>query len=331
MDVIKLLNTSDTRYIRYYIQCLHNRKNAEWNLDIINSYGQKDLKNMLNELINELKEKSVLSFSRFISRISDEARMNLIEVSNFDWTRSDRALYFTWNALKNRNVDLKISFRKDNKQKQELKYIIEVKEKQNIFLKYKYMDEWNKRYSHLCCNKNNNIFNYITWTFDDVESDDMLSNKVNHLGTYHTRYKTTCSENKINWIKANDTEQIDWLYNYLTQKSDFSFITEPTDYIQRYNTVICQLDLICDYYSSDLEVWDYFLKSVKKAWSTQSDRKKKGKVEIKLDKESVKMLREVVGHGATDTMLKKKVKELIKIRHEADKEARKNHVIELDL
>ena len=312
MSEIKKLNILDTRYLRYYIQFLHTRTNAEWGLDIINGYNQKVLKNTFDALINEYKEITPLMFEFTIQIMSEEAKKNLLDISEFDWTHSDRAMYFTWNALKNEPVDLNLSFKKDNTNTKKLECIINNKER--IITP---TARWRRQYSHLCCNTNNNISNYIIWTFDDAELDEMLASKIRGLDYYRALFRMACSENNTDWIKANDAVQLAWLYNYLIKKTDFSFIAKPTSDIQFYNTVICQLDLICSYYSKDLEVWDYFLKSVKKAWLTQSDRLKKRKIEIKLDKESIKMLQKIVGEDATDNMLKKKLKELIKVKYDA--------------
>lgn len=316
MDALKQLNTSDVRYLRYYIQSFHHHLGETWDLHIINGDTHKELKNTFNALALELKNRARFSFDDIIYNSSNGAKNNLVDISKFDWLKIGRAKYFTWNRLKNKKIDLNITFTKKNNHTKSLAEQINKKKHFNLRNRLESKHEWKQTYSDLCCNTNNDIFDYIIWTFDDVNNNEFMSDKSEHIGMYHRNFKFVCLNNKINWIKSEDLIQLKWAYKYLNSKCDFSFISEPKNN-QLYNTVICQLDLICDYYSGDSEVWDYFLKSIKKAWSTQSDRLKKSNTGLKLDRASIQMLRGITGKGATDTMLKKKLKEIIQNAYDA--------------
>lgn len=299
MDALKQLNTSDIRYLRYYIRSLHVYLDLEWPLDAINSYSHKELKNTFNDLIATLSEKYEYDFflENYISNLPNEARDCLVDINHFDWLKCDRAKYFTWNMFKKTNFSFE-SFLKGDK-------------------------KWKSKYSNLCCNSNSNIFNYIVWTFDDVEFKTFCSqskNKIKHIKKCHSDFKLIYSKNKIKWIKSDNEVQLNWIYQYLEKSDHTTFISEPKDNSQLYNTVICQLDLICESYSNELETWTKFISTMKKAWSTQSTRLKKRNTEIKLDQGTIKMLKSITGKDATDTMLKKKLKEIIQRAYEAPKD-----------
>lgn len=144
--------------------------------------------------------------------------------------------------------------------------------------------------------------------------------KLNISKICHDDFKFVYSKNKIKWIESDNKTQLNWIYQYLNKNYRSTFISEPKDNSQLYNTVICQLDLICENYSNELEEWTKFITTMKKAWSTQSTRLKKRNTEITLDKGSIKMLRSIAGEGATDTMLKKKLKEIIQKSYDVQKD-----------
>lgn len=299
MDALKQLNSSDIRYLRYYIRSLHAYLDLEWDLNTINSDPTNELKKTFNDLISTLsdKYKRNLIFENCISNLSNGARDNLIDINLFDWLKYDRATYFTWSMFKNTRFNLEIFIENG--------------------------DEWKSKYSNLCCNSNSNIFSYIVWTFDDVEFKKFGSqskNKVKHIKECHDDFKFVYSKNKIKWIESDNKTQLNWIYQYLNKNYRSTFISEPKDNSQLYNTVICQLDLICENYSNELEEWTKFITTMKKAWSTQSTRLKKRNTEITLDKGSIKMLRSIAGEGATDTMLKKKLKEIIQKSYDVPKD-----------
>lgn len=323
MKNMDLLNTGDGRFLRYYTRYLHVKLECEGAASNMTSYTKKSLVKNLALMLKKLEDKDPSDFNNQCLLMNDYVKKDLLDFTFFEWINSDRASHFVWLLLRG----------------EELTFDAELESGRS---KWQFLT--NNAHSHLCFNTNTNIFDYILWSFDDTDNSyinlsGFNSTNLRELGAlqrfqkrllsdYKKQYRFVYDSNNISWIHENDLEQTSWIYNYILKQmvsgkhaqlqhlDKFHHITPPTNEAQFYATVVAQLDMICNAYSAEPLKWNQFSRKLRKAWSTQSERLKTKNSEVMLDKECIKMLRDIVGKGASDAALKKKIKDVIKAGHE---------------
>lgn len=330
MELYGLLSTDELRFLRYYTRYLHHRLGSTWCISQADSYDKKSFQNNLSNTLDQLKDNKEYDFKNEIMRMNKFVKNDLVDESQFEWINSDRKSCFIWSLLK---ID---------------------SSKSNLDLYDEDTDHsFNQRNSHLCFNTSRNLWKHIVFEFDSSNtsySSTTHRGDLKHFGVSRTlkelklkegrnKFNRAFLNNKIKWISQNNIEQTKWIYNYIENKSDkrkfdlaidFSFISPPASRKQFYNTVVAQLDIIFTLYNDpnpnwqqcDLsnKAWNNFLLNLKKAWSAYSTRGKVKVDKIELDKQSIKMLRDLVDKDASDAVLKKKLKDLIKVEHTEHKE-----------
>ena len=320
MKEFNLLNSDDVRFIRHYTRYLHYKLDYVWDVSKINNYNKKSLEQNLITMLNKIKEHNPSDFENQCLAMNESVNNDLLDRTLFEWINSDRADCFTWSLLKAGQLIDEISYPTP-----------------------RLVRLYRKKFSHICFNTNNNILDYIIWSFDDYDNsyfgdNDRHFKNLKRFGVqqlhqklvlkeYKERFRYVYDTNNISWINPNNLEQTSWIYSYILKASfskeypklhkleGFNYITPPATESQYYHTVVAQLDMICDIYLTKEKIWDDFSRKLRKAWSTQSDRLKVKNKEVMLDKACIKMLRDMVGHDASDAVLKKRLKDLIKAEH----------------